>query len=984
MKKLVLFFTVFFMAGTVQAQIPAFPGAEGFGAYATGGRSSRKVVHVTNLNASGTGSLAAALNGSDRIVVFDVGGVIRLSPSDMVAVDKHNNITVLGQTAPGDGITIYGNRVLIRNCSNVIFRYIRMRGSIHMAKDAETLTMDDADNVILDHCSISWGRWDNVHIKNANNITWQYCLVSEGIDPQHFGAITDGTRNWTINHCLWADNHSRNPKMKCYAQMINSVVYNGGNGVVGGHSSADNYQDLINNYFIAGPDGNSAYSQWTATDHLYQKGNLMDSNRNGILDGTDYTNRTCTNMDRPHFSPAAAVTVESPEEAYRHVVELAGCSRIRDRHDLRIVEQVKSLGKEGGFLDSEGDVGGIGILNTASPLKDTDGDGIPDEWETVHGLDPKNAADATAAAGDGYLWIEKYANSLAAVSTALGYPVNVKVSYTDSTQRAVKLAWNLSEPRAMGILLEQSTDGENFVQVDSLPASSTEEIISDIHTDKVYYFRLRATDGKKYSNYSVIVKINEPDGICEGGGTAKDTKVFVPQRGKLYRILCYASRYYSSRTNYNGNAQYLEPDNHVLKVTAGYDWQDPRLLWTIQCDPSDATRYVIRSYSTGELLQPSVNAAGYACTAKERAGSVPEYAITFEGNQFPSHSGRKDSLSFYRLNSTGNKGWQLRGKSASQWLWGNGTIARADMAFTFQSVDSKLIGLYTKNLQSRITEGEDLIHSVTTGTGTLEYPDSAYDEFASVLDQAEQFLACEKEREVLQQDIDSTETVLSQQIRSFEAQQNRNWGEYVPGKVYAIYSYGTAPNSGTTAAGAETARRYLAEYGHGLVFRVGKTDAQEKEDTLLMSRNALWIITRDSLHRGNFRIRNLATGNYLNVASSNTVAAVTATYPVYNNTDNGKYAFTFYASKANSRSLSIGTVDADGRGGELQGFTGTADRTRLRWVLEPVSNIASGIRKIREATESTEDKEWYNLQGMKVSRPQHGLFIHQHKPVMMK
>ena len=134
--KLLATFAMAMAATAMQAQTVAFPGAEGFGAWATGGRDSRKVVHVTNLNADGPGSLAEALNGSDRIVVFDVGGIIKLNPSQMVAIDKHNNITVLGQTAPGQGITIYGNRVLIRNCQNIIFRYIRMRGSINMAKDA--------------------------------------------------------------------------------------------------------------------------------------------------------------------------------------------------------------------------------------------------------------------------------------------------------------------------------------------------------------------------------------------------------------------------------------------------------------------------------------------------------------------------------------------------------------------------------------------------------------------------------------------------------------------------------------------------------------------------------------------------------------------------------------------------------------------------------------------------------------------------------
>ncbi len=458
----------------------------------------------------------------------------------------------------------------------------------------------------------------------------------------------------------------------------------------------------------------------------------------------------------------------------------------------------------------------------------------------------------------------------------------------------------------------------------------------------------------------------------------------MPAQGKLYRIICYASQYYSSNTNYSGDAQYLEPDSHVLKATTAYDWQNPRLLWTIQHDAADTTRFIIRSFSTRELLQSTVNAGGYACTGAGTADTPPEYTITFIGNQLPSKSGIKDSLSFYRLNSPDNKDYQLRSKSASQWFWDNGTIARADMAFTFQSLDSALIGLYTKNLQARITEGEDLIHNVITGTGTLEYPDSACDEFMSALEKAELFLASAQKTDILQVEIDSIETVLSKQIKTFQAQQNRNWGEYIPGKLYAIYSYGTASNSGTTVATSSTARRYLAEYDKGLVFRVGRTDAQEGIDTLITAPNAQWVIAEDGINKGNFLIQNFFTGNYLNVTLGNTINTAMTTYPVYNNTDNGKYAFTFYASKTNNRSLSIGTVDADGLGGKLQGFTGTADRTRLRWILEPVSDVTSGVKEIKEGKGYAGDKVWYNMQGMKIKCPHHGLFIHQHKTVLLK
>ena len=166
MKKSLLMLPALMMCAQANSQQLAFPGAEGFGAYATGGRGGT-VVHVTNLNASGPGSLADAVSQPNRTVVFDVGGVIDITGQNLTIA---SNLTIAGQTAPGEGITIYGGRVIMSNSSNVIMRYIRMRGSISMPEDKCTLTMDYCDNVILDHCSISWGRWDNVHIKDANNM----------------------------------------------------------------------------------------------------------------------------------------------------------------------------------------------------------------------------------------------------------------------------------------------------------------------------------------------------------------------------------------------------------------------------------------------------------------------------------------------------------------------------------------------------------------------------------------------------------------------------------------------------------------------------------------------------------------------------------------------------------------------------------------------------------------------------------------------
>lgn len=980
MKRILTVVTTAMIAATMQAQLPSFPGAEGFGALATGGRESKKIVHVTNLNAEGAGSLAEALNGSDRIVVFDVGGVIKLSPSQMVSIDKHNNITVLGQTAPGQGITIYGNRVLIRNCSNIIFRYIRMRGSINMASDAETLTMDYAENVILDHCDISWGRWDNVHIKEANNITWQNCIISEGIDPQRFGAITDGTRNWTISHCLWINNHSRNPKMKCYAQMINSVVYNGGNGVVGGHSSADNYQDLINNYFIAGPVGNSAYSQWTETDHLYQSGNLMDSNKNGVLDGSLYTNSSATNMDFPHFSPDIPVTIETPEEAYASVIDQVGCSRSRDDHDTRLITHLKSLGTLGSIIDSEEDVNGIGTLDGGTAIVDTDKDGMSDEWETANGLNPNDASDAVLDSnGNGYLNIEDYANSLAAVTSFLMSPTSLKVSAFSNVANSAYLRWSNGEDRSTGILIEVSNDGENYTQIDSLDPSKTYAIYQNLDPNKIYYYRVRNTDGTHYSNYSSVVSINEPEGIQEGGGTAASTSTFVPVEGKVYRMINYSSVFYNSSAALTGAANYMMADNNKLTSTTDFDWQNPGILWSIKRDSNDSTKYTIRTVNSKQAFSPYSTDDNIATSDT----ITSKFNITYVGDFEASQSGASGKLSFYRINTPDNKGYQIRGKSATQWLWGNGELSRADMIFTFQEIDSTLVGLYTKSLKTAISDGESLLSSIEVGTGTLQYPEESRDILVAAIENGNSYLNNYKTMGATQVQIDSVTDIVTNQIAAFKKLQNKAWGECDASKVYVIYSYGTASNSGTTTASTSTARRYLADYGNGLVFRVGKTDANESSDTLFTAPEAQWFITPDETTNGVFYVRNVATGNYLDIAHSGLSSSNTSLYTVYNNTDNSKYAFTLYAGTSNTTSLSIGTIDDDSLGGKLTSFSGTANRTRLRWLFEAAADASStGISEVN--TESNKNGSWYNLNGQKINNPQHGLYIFNGKKILVK
>lgn len=413
----------------------AFPGAEGFGAMVTGGRKGQ-VYHVTTLADSGAGSLRDAVSQGNRIVVFDISGVIK--PTDIIVV-AGDNITLAGQSAPGDGITVYGRETSFSSRSNIIVRYLRFRQGMTDASGSakKTVNITDGQSMIFDHVSIQWGRWDNFGITGTSStVTLQNSIIGEGVPPQNFGSIIDGEQDITIAHNLWIDNNERNPKFKANGECINNVVYNWGTGggIIGGHSGTPWYEDYIGNYLIAGPSAvDKFFTFYTNTDHAYQTGNMVDVNKDGQLNGRAVVNADFQGTSPPtfetaaHSKPPVPVTVLSAEDAYARVVAQAGTCKHRDAVELRLIAQLTSLGTKGAIIADESDVGGQPAMTqvTRPAGFDTDNDGMSDAWETAHGLNPSSASDGTGDYnGDGYTNLEKYLNSLADDACGVSTPTN--------------------------------------------------------------------------------------------------------------------------------------------------------------------------------------------------------------------------------------------------------------------------------------------------------------------------------------------------------------------------------------------------------------------------------------------------------------------------------------------------------------------------------------------------------------------------------
>jgi len=413
--------------------LPAFPGAEGFGSRTVGGRGG-KVLLVTNLNDSGPGSFREACSQSGpRIIVFRVGGLIDL---DSAIVIREPFVTIAGQSAPGDGICLRGAGLII-DTHDVVVRYLRSRpGDVRGLVGDAISVVGNSYNVIIDHCSASWGTDETLSVNGRlRDVTVQWCIIAEGLHhsvhykgPHGMGTLVRGIGGVSLHHNLWAHNDSRNPRLgDAYGvppypvfDVRNNVIYDFGSictGLVGGVLKA-NY---VANYIRPGPCSRRRARVIALNDdartEFFLDGNFVEGCPECSKDARHLFSQPGgqdSTVVRLLSTPIAAppVTTWSAQDAFRQVLERAGATYpVRDAVDLRIVNEVRE--GAGCIIDSQWEVGGWPEYRGGRPPRDSDRDGMPDAWEKEHGLDPGDPSDAVADRdGDGYTNIEEYVNSL--------------------------------------------------------------------------------------------------------------------------------------------------------------------------------------------------------------------------------------------------------------------------------------------------------------------------------------------------------------------------------------------------------------------------------------------------------------------------------------------------------------------------------------------------------------------------------------------
>ena len=419
-------------------QTIAFPGAEGFGKYTTGGRGGIVYV-VTNLNDSGPGSLRKGLRMDvPRIIVFAVSGIIELESSLDI---NEGNVTIAGQSAPGEGITLKNYPMKIKG-DNVIVRYLRFRMGDEAAYQGDAISATGQKDIIVDHASMSWGTDEGASFYDNENFTLQWSIIAESLNESvhekgahGYGGIWGG-RGASFHHNLLAHLKSRTPRFSGSStteneegelvDFRNNVIYNWkANNVYGGEKG---HYNMVGNYYKPGPATSDSkrdriVEPYAPYGKFFVSGNLVEG-----FPEVSQENWRGVDADHPDSAltatpfPVVKIGDQAAAAAYRRVLAEAGASLVRDKVDERIVSDVQQgkapNGKDkDGIIDSQEEVGGWPELQGGEAPADGDQDGMADAWEREHQLNPQDATDASAyTLNKDYTNIEVYLNGLVTVS----------------------------------------------------------------------------------------------------------------------------------------------------------------------------------------------------------------------------------------------------------------------------------------------------------------------------------------------------------------------------------------------------------------------------------------------------------------------------------------------------------------------------------------------------------------------------------------
>ena len=502
-------FTMLAISVSMSAQQLAFPGAQGWGRYASGGRTGT-VYHVTNLNDSGSGSLRDAVSQPNRIVVFDVAGVIRINSRISFA----KNLYVAGQTAPGEGITVYGDGVTFSGSDNIIVRYMRFRMGAVGTKDKDAGGIANGQNMIFDHCSFSWGQDENFSINWDNkgtapqNITLMNSIVGQGLMTHSAGGLMQGD-NITLYRILLVDNSTRNFKVKGINQYVNNIVYNWKNYAynMGGDSQGSSYVNIENNLFINGPaGGGDALTGGNSDFHFYGNDNWQDSNRDGIFSPSIFTGDGGGDKRSQAYAYPALEKWPGKELIDRLLPDVGASLPYRDIADCYMVDEVLSFGTKGKLITNENELP-IGVPTTwkmyaGTKRTDSDGDGMPDEWENANGTNP-NVNDAMTIAGNGYANIENYINSITREDRQFFLRAPLLPQLVDSTPSSLDIEWYDFTDNEEGFVIEM-LKGSEYVEVGRTQAGVTSFTIADesLKPATAYQVRLCSFLGNEKSAYT--------------------------------------------------------------------------------------------------------------------------------------------------------------------------------------------------------------------------------------------------------------------------------------------------------------------------------------------------------------------------------------------------------------------------------------------------------------------------------------------------